>query len=182
MGDNVHLKAWVPPDTKMRFAALARSQGVSESALLKRVVEALIGDGSVRNETVPQPEPVPSSGRISVRLAVDDLFLLRERARSRGMASATYVSYLVRSHLRHLAPLPDNELRALQQAVNQASAIGRNLNQIARAFNAGDMTSGPTKSDLRAVLSACVALRDSFKAVLDRNMQSWERGYEEADH
>jgi hypothetical protein len=35
---------------------------------------------------------------------------------------------------------------------------------------------------LRAVLSACVALRDSFKAVLSGNMRSWERGYEEADH
>ena len=180
MSGNVHLKAWVCPDTKMRFAALARSQGVSESALLKRVVEALIGDGSVGDESVPQPEPVPTSGRISVRLAVDDLLLLRERAGSRGMPSATYVSYLVRSHLRHLAPLPDNELKALQQAVNQASAIGRNLNQIARAFNAGDMTSGATKGDLRAVLSACVALRDSFKAVLAGNMRTWERGYDEA--
>ena len=95
------------------------------------------------------------------------------------MPSATYVSYLVRSHL---APLPDNELKALQQAVNQASAIGRNLNQIARAFNAGDMTHGPSKGDLRAVLSACVALRDSFKAVLHRNIQSWEGGHDEAGH
>lgn len=96
------------------------------------------------------------------------------------MPSATYVLYLVRSHLRHLAPIPDSERRVLLQAINQVSAIGRNFNQIARAFNAGDMTSGPTKGDLRAVLSACVALRDSYKAVLDRNIQSWEAGHDKA--
>ena len=79
-----------------------------------------------------------------------------------------------------MTPIPDSELKVLLQAVSQVSAVGRNLNQIARAFNAGDMTSGPTKGDLRAVLSACVALRDSFKAVLDRNIQSWEAGHDKA--
>src|SRR5690349_25075465 len=98
MSGNVHLKAWVSPDTKARFAAFARSQGVSESALLKRMVEALIGSERTRDEAVTPPGPVSSSGRISVRLAVDDLLVLRERSRNRGMPSATYVSYLVRSH------------------------------------------------------------------------------------
>ncbi len=129
---------------------------MSESAMLKRMVDALIGDGSVRDGVVSPPEPVPASGRISVRLAVEDLLILRERSQIRGMPPATYVSYLVRSHLRHLAPLPDNELKALQQAVNQVSAIGRNLNQIARAFNASDMTSGPSKGRL-ACGTGCVS-------------------------
>ena len=180
MSGNVHLKAWVSPDTKARFAAFARNQGVSESALLKRMVEALIGSERNHDEAVTPPEPVPSSGRISVRLAVDDLLLLRERSLKRGMPSATYVSYLVRSHLRHLAPIPDSELKLLMQAINQVSAVGRNLNQIARSFNAGDMTSGPTTGDLRAVLRACAALRDSFNAALDRNIQSWETGHGKA--
>ena len=108
MSGNVHLKAWVSSDTKARFAAFARSQEVSESAMLKRMVEALIGDGSVCVGVVSPPGPVPASGRISVRLAVDDLLILRERSQIRGMPPATYVSYLVRSHLRHLAPLSDN--------------------------------------------------------------------------
>ena len=180
MSGNVHLKAWVSPDTKARFAAFSRSQGVSESALLKRMVEALIGSERIRDEAVTPPQPVPSSGRISVRLAVDDLLLLRERSRNRGMPSATYISYLVRSHLRRLAPIPDSELKTLLQAISQVSAVGRNLNQIARAFNTGDMTSGPTRGDLRAVLGACGALRDAFKAVLDRNIQSWEAGHDKA--
>ena len=129
MSGNVHLKAWVSPDTKTRFAAFARSQGVSESAMLKRMVEALIGSERNRDEAVTPSEPVPSSGRLSVRLAVDDILLLRERSRNRGMPSATYISYLVRSHLRRLAPIPDSELKVLLNAIGQVSAVGRNLNR-----------------------------------------------------
>jgi hypothetical protein len=113
MSDNKHLKAWVSGETKERFTEFARGQGVSESALLKRVIEALIGGNEVRRGTLAPLEQVPASGRLSVRLAVDDLLLLRERARSRGIPSATYVSLLVRSHLRNLSPIPDNELKVL---------------------------------------------------------------------
>src|SRR5580698_4239992 len=73
MSDNKHLKAWVPRETKERFTELARGQGVSESALLKRVIEALIGGNEVRNAPLAPLERVPASGRLSVRLAVDDL-------------------------------------------------------------------------------------------------------------
>jgi predicted DNA binding CopG/RHH family protein len=180
MSDNQHLKAWVPRETKERFTEFARGQGLSESALLKRVVEALIGSNEVRNVTLAPLQHVPVSGRLSVRLAADDLLLLRERARSRGMPSPTYISLLVRSHLRNLAPIPDAELKALQQAIGQVSAIGRNLNQIARAVNAGERPDGPSKADLHAILRACTGLRDAFKAFVERNTRSWEAGYEKA--
>jgi len=41
--------------------------------------------------------------------------------------AATYVSVLVRAHLRQLAPLPDRELSALRSTVNELAALGRNL-------------------------------------------------------
>ena len=180
MSGNKHLKAWVSRETKERFTELARGQGVSESALLKRVIAALIGGNEVRNGTIAPVEQVPASGRLSVRLAVDDLLVLRERARSRGMPSATYISLLVRSHLRNLSPIPDNELKALQHAIGQVSAIGRSLNQIARAVNVGERPDGPSKADLHAILRACTGLRDAFKAVIERNIQSWEAGHDKA--
>ena len=42
----------------------------------------------------------------------------------RGMPSATYVSVLVRSHLRSLAPLPKEELLALKRSVAELGAAG----------------------------------------------------------
>jgi hypothetical protein len=127
---------------------------------------------------IEAPEPVPPSGRISVRLPNDDLLLLRERAAARGLPAATYVSYLVRSHLRRLAPLPDAELKALKHAIGEISAIGRNLNQIARAVNSGKGANGPNSADLHALLRACTGLRDAVKDVVNRNLSTWEAGYE----
>jgi hypothetical protein len=72
-----------------------------------------------------------------VRIRTGDQLLLRERAAARGMACATYVSVLVRSHLRAVAPLPKDELIALKRAVGELGAVGRNLNQITRAMNPG---------------------------------------------
>ena len=70
MSDNRHLKAWVSRDTKERFAEFARGQGMSESALLKRVIQVLIGGNEVRKATLAPLEQVPAGGRLSVRLAV----------------------------------------------------------------------------------------------------------------
>ena len=178
MSSNTHLRTWVSRETKDRFSAIARAQGASESALLKRLVEALIGTGVTVESTLPPVDSVPQSGRITVRLRPDDLLLLRERATARGMPTATYVSLLVRSHLRRLAPLPDAELKALKYAIGELSAIGRNLNQIARAVNVGDGTAASTKADLQALLRACTGLRDAVKGLVSRNLDSWEAGRE----
>lgn len=179
MNGNTHLMTWVPRETKERFTALARQQGTTESALLKRMVETSLG--TVNVEMIPTPiEPIGTSGRVSVRLRSDDLLLLRERARARGLPTGTYVSYLIRSHLRRLAPLPDAELAALKRAVAEISAIGRNLNQMARATNLGERPGGPSRGDLQALLRACTGLRDAMKGVINTNLDSWEAGYEKA--
>jgi len=177
MSNNIHLMAWVSRDIKDRFAEFVRLQNTSESALLKRIIEASLGPATPAT-AIEAPEPVPASGRISVRLRNDDLLLLRERAAVRGLPAATYVSYLVRSHLRRIAPLPDVELKALKHAIGEISAIGRNLNQIAREVNGREGAAGPNRADLQALLRACMGLRDAVKAVVNRNLSSWEAGYE----
>jgi hypothetical protein len=42
MSDCTQLKTWVTKATKERFAAVARHQGLSDSALLKRLVELML--------------------------------------------------------------------------------------------------------------------------------------------
>jgi len=80
------------------------------------------------------------------------------------MKPATCASTLLRAHLRALAPLPKRELAALMQVVNELGAVGRNLNQIARAMNQGARVAGPTREELRAILKACAGLRDHVDA------------------
>ena len=179
MSNKQHLSTWVSLETKGRFAQAARLQGKSESALLKSMVEALLATAASPTEPTPVPDAAPSS-RLSVRLRDDDLLMLRDRAQARGMPAATYVSFLLRSHLRQLAPLPDAELQAFKSAIGEVKAVGRNLNQIARATYEGKVTGGAAIDDLRALLNACTKLWESMRRVVRVNLESWEAGYEKA--
>ena len=98
------------------------------------------------------------------------------RAEARGMRSATYVSVLIRSHLRRLAPLPKEELLALKRSIGELASIGRNINQIAKAVNEGGRAPGSVREEFRAMLKICEALRENTKALLKANETSWEAG------
>jgi hypothetical protein len=173
---STHLSTWVSADLKDRFAVAASRQGLSESALLKRLVEQLLA-GAGEEVMAERPSPVARDARVTVRLVPDDSLLLRERAAARGMPAASYVSTLVRSHLRSLAPLPDRELEALRSAVTQLAAIGRNLNAMARTALAGGTVAGPTQEHLRLMLRVSEAMRDHVKGLIHANVVSWEAGY-----
>jgi hypothetical protein len=173
---STHLSTWVSANLKDRFAAAAARRGLSESALLRRLVEQLL-DGAGEELTAERPAPVARDARLTVRLVPDDRLLLRERAGARGMPAASYVSMLIRSHLRSLAPLPDRELQALRSAVTQLAAIGRDLNAMTRTALAGGTAAGPTQEHLRLMLRVSEAMRDHVKGLIQANVVSWEAGY-----
>jgi hypothetical protein len=179
MKDAAHMATWVSKATKERFAAVARHEGLSDSALLRRLVEALLqGNSVVGFDGGDEPGGVRGA-RVYVRLRPDDQVLLRDRAARRGMRPATYVSVLVRAHLRKLPPVPKDELVALKRSVAELGAIGRNLNQLARAAHQDGRVVGPGKEDLRAFLKVCEGLRDNVKGVIRANVDSWEMGHAE---
>ena len=172
------LKTRIAPDIKRRVQRAAGQQLITESTWLKRLVIQALTDSteSNSNEVGSAGRVEPSSARDSrlyVRLRHEDRLLLRERATARGMPPATYVSVLVRSHLRNLAPLPKEELSALKRSVAELGAIGRNMNQIARAASQGGKLDRPDREDLRAMLRVAEALRDHVKALLKANLSSW---------
>jgi hypothetical protein len=174
MSDGAHLTTWVNRETKTRFAAVARHQGISDSALLKRLVDVMLQAGGVSDVSAATADsPVARASRLSIRPRPDDQILLRERAAARGMPAATYVSVLTRSHLRSLSPLPKEELLAIKRAASELGSIGRNLNQIARAANQGERAPGPGRDELRAILRVCETLRDHVKGLLAENIKSW---------
>jgi hypothetical protein len=180
MSDGTHLTTWVTRETKERFAAMARHQGLSDSALLKRLVELMLQSASAAQVATLAAADRTSRGlRLTVRIRPDDQLLLRERAAARGMAAATYISVLTRAHLRALAPLPKAEWLALEKSVSELSKLGRNINQIARAANRGERVTVPGRDGFFAILRVCEALRDHTKGLLQANLKSWQQGYED---
>lgn len=95
------------------------------------------------------------------------------------MASASYVSVLVRSHLLSLAPLPKEELLALKRAIAELAAVGWNLNQMARATNEDDRITAPGREYVVLMLKIAEALRVHVKGLLAANLRSWGQGHAE---
>lgn len=168
---------------KAQFRLIAERQRLTESALLKRMISLSIDSVSGARTEVPKPaKRVARDGRLCMRLKSEDQLLIQERAAARQMAAATYASVVVRAHLRSLQPLPKEELMALKSSVAELGAIGRNLNQIAKAAQLGGRLPGPGREDLVKMLKVCSALRDHVKALIKANVDSWETGHAETDH
>ena len=173
----------VTPEVKALLRMLAEREHITESALVRQLLEVMLRRSAIEGfPKLDALEKASRDARLTVRLEPDDRILLCQRATARGMRSATYVSVLVRSHLRSLAPLPKEELSALKRCVSELGAIGRNLNQIARAANQTGRFAGPGREELRAMLKVAEALRDHVKALLRANERSWEQGYDETTH
>jgi Bacterial mobilisation protein (MobC) len=189
------LKVHVSPEIKFQVKAVADREFLSEAAWLKRLVLREIRACDPTRLSEGESSPATGnrrSGReargsdgggrpMLVRLRTEDRLLLDARAEARGMRPATYASVLLRSHLRKLTPLPKDEYLALKHSIAMLASIGRNINQIAKAANAGGRVSDSAGAEFRAMLKICVALRDNTKALLKANETSWETGHAEAD-
>jgi predicted DNA binding CopG/RHH family protein len=168
----------VTSETKARVRSLAEREGITESTLVRQLLDIVLRTADFEEPPItPALEKVNRDARLNVRLEPEDWRLLRERAKGRGMASATYVSYLVRAHLRAVAPLPKAEYTALQHSVEALTAVGRNLNQIARALNQGGRPVMPGRTEVMTMIKVAEALRDHFRALLDANTRSWREGH-----
>jgi predicted DNA-binding protein len=183
MAAEAFVQCRVTAEIKTLLRVLAEREQITESALVRQLIEVMLRMSA--KEGFPKLdalEKVSRDVRLSIRLAPEDRILLSDRARARGMPSATYVSVLVRSHLRNLVPLPKEELLALKRSVAELGAIGRNLNQIARALNQSGKPSGPGREDLKSMLRVAEGLRDHVKALLTANQLSWEQGHAHTTH
>jgi len=181
MSGNPCVQCRISREAKARLQAIARERGVTESGLLKKLVDVAL----LQTTSAHVAEPVAAVSRnvrVFVRLRPEDQVLLRERAAGRGMAAATYASIVLRTHLRGVARIPDREFAELKRAVAEVGAIGRNLNQIARVANETRRMNGPSTQDLQAVLRACTALRDWVKELLHANTVSWETSHAETPY
>jgi hypothetical protein len=78
--------------------------------------------------------------------------------------------------------LPAEELASLKRSIAEVGAIGRNLNQIARAMNRGEQVDDVQIAYLQGLMKVLAGLRDHTKALITANALSWEAGNDETSH
>jgi hypothetical protein len=132
------LSARIEPALKSSFDQRAASLNMTTASLLEKLVEAFLQK--------PQPEPTalakaepPVEGKVKtwvdVPLAPSEGKALEELAREMGWPKSKYLAQLFRVHLSSEPRFSEKEMLELRQVTMQLSALGRNVNQIARALN-----------------------------------------------
>ena len=182
MSADAFIQCRVTSETKALIQALADRERITESTLVRQLLEVVVRTSAVSGMPPPEVTGRPNRNtRLYVRLDPSDRLMLKERAAARCVPPATYVAALVRSHLRGIAPLLKEERHALDRAVAEVTAVGRNLNQMVRALNRGQ-SAAPRRDDVQAMLRVCGALRDHVKALLAANEKSWDQGHAETSY
>ncbi|PWT83047.1 MAG: hypothetical protein C5B58_07195 [Acidobacteria bacterium] len=183
MPADAFIQCRVTPEMKTLVRALAEREQITESALVKQLLQVVLRTAALQGfPKLDELDRPNRDARLYVRLEPEDRQLLMGKAIQRGMPSATYVSLLLRSHLRGVAPLPKEELLALRHSIAELRAVGRNLNQMARALNQDARAAAPGRQEANAMLRVAEGLRDHFKALLKANEKSWLHGYAETSH
>ena len=122
------------PEDKARFKSLAQRVGLSESALALNAIRALLDrdDDWLRRQPPLEPEHVPATDRITIRLRPGDGLAVIRRATERGFKPATYISALVRAHITANPPLPSAEVNALKMSISVLAGLGTVLANTSR--------------------------------------------------
>lgn len=177
MKESVVIAVRVPVEERSALLALAEREQTTLAGLMRRVIERVVHPLRSLDDIVrPARKSRLRSERLTLRIAVQDAALLDARAEARGLRAATYAAALLRAHLTSTAPLPAEEVRTLKRLISELSAIGRNINQIARSANQGQ-SARLTREDLMSLLRVCEGLRQETKALVRTNVLSWEVGH-----
>ena len=162
----------VSEDEKDWFATLARSRGLSESALALSVIRSVKDSGKL--DPYATGPRTPATDRITIRLRPGDGEAIGRRALERGMKPSAYLAALARAHLAVNPPLAAKELAALKQSIVLLAGLGTLLAQTARNPALG----GPGLEDVRQSISrtrAAVAVLEQRTHDLVRTaLISWE--------
>jgi hypothetical protein len=159
----------VSADEKNWFATLARSRGVSESALALSAIRSVKDSGSLdADATGPR---TPATDRITIRLRPGDGAAVARRASERGMKPSAYLAALVRAHVAVNPPLAAKELAALKQSIVVLAGLGTLLAQSTRnpALRLEDV-----RQNISRTRSAVAAVEQRTHDLVRRALVSWE--------
>lgn len=176
------LACWTDVETKAQFIAIAKANGHTEGAMLRLLVNTFL-----KKNDAPQEMPAASTTKnayLSVRLPAAEKVVLKNVARKNGFSPSAYAHSLLRANLAGTPHFNDDHLQALREANRQLAAIGKNINQIAKALNITAENAHLLKTlDLGEVRAAVGQHRQAVASLVRENLKSWGvEVHEHVDH
>lgn len=173
----------VSPETKVHFVALAARHHLSASSLLAKMVdevlktnaESWLDSGGQRPAGESENRPGVAD-RLTLRLRKGDRALAAERARARGMKTASYLALLIHNHVRDAAVLPPNELDHIKVTGARLAALGRQLRMFGMPNTQPELAAPDLSETIARVRQEVEVAREATAAIVYRNLISWETG------
>lgn len=172
------LSVQLAPGEKNRWQAYCQDRNLTPSAAIRQIVAQLLAKQARPTGPVAQHDemPDPTRARLELRLSDSELQAVREIARTTGESPNRWVASLVRAYITRKPQLGMHELAVIAESNARLLAMGRNLNQIARALNSGERAIAPdlVPTELTADITAHVgAVSKAIRANLERWSVTW---------
>lgn len=171
---SAELKFRIEQHNRDRFHAKALSLGLKPSELLRNMVLAVIDEEADKHLVIPDSdnaEPV----KITLSLPAFLIHAAKRRAKGRGMVLSRWLSSLVQSNLTGQPVMSTAELQALKTSNRELAAVGRNINQIAKALNQAFYETEKVRIDTLAELAAVIdANSKAIWALVRASQNAWE--------
>lgn len=129
---NLNICTAVTLSEKLAFQAFCHSHETNPSAML-RLMLAKVCPGQI--EPGESSERATKTNPLFLRLRADEMKDVRQRAKSEGVSSPSWVRRVVLAVLRKAPAYTKQEEIALLSSNAELLAIGRNINQIAHHLN-----------------------------------------------
>ena len=145
-----------------QFDQLANERKVSPSELLRLAMRRELAAAAASSMPKTATKPAPTGAgldfkKVTLRVPVYVLEAARERALLKGMKVSRWMVALVQSNVTADPVLSERELHELEESSRQLAAIGRNINQVARAINAAPHEVDRLKADQLEYLGASIS-------------------------
>lgn len=102
---------------------------------------------------------------ISIRLRAHEKKALFALAEKRGVSASEVARRLIREAVYHGPTFFDDDFREVSKLKREVSAVGRNLNQIARRVNSGEVTTNPLS---KTMIQQLVANQQTCRDILHK--------------
>jgi hypothetical protein len=162
----------IPDDVAARFSALAVAEG-GKSALMRR----LIADALDVRSPCAAPLQIGRPEKVTLRFRENEMRQLAEIAHRRGVTRTGWIVALVRARLGSPVQTCPGEREALRAIVRELNRIGANINQIARAANAGVQQGRAIETGLSEIREAKAVVESALtelRRVFDDNADYWQ--------
>ena len=162
---------------KQSWLAWCAKQKTRPSHALRQVLAKIVQGGlpgCISRRAVVSDRPEKPMVRVEIKLTQSEHSTLTQLARAQGFTVAKWIIALIRSRLVGDPQFGQSELEVLARSNLQLLAIGRNLNQLAKALNTSPEDKNAFRVELITELSRRIQTHTTtVSSVMRGNLERW---------